>query len=538
MSIEQWSDLMFPEREGTVTPIYGSVRAINDDGSYEVQLNASSVTTRCAPCCTAMVGDRVLVLIKPNGKCDAIGRLGGDLGGGGTIVTQYDDVSNYIAGRVFAYAGTDEPIGALLCDGQAVSRTTYWELFDAIGTTYGAGDGSTTFNLPNIESRTIIGESDSYALGSTGGEEAVSLTAEQNGSHTHAQLGVNAHEPNSTTLNLTLQGDGNMVLYQHGGVLWNTGTSSAAEKTNRTVDIGQDGTTGSSGSGAPHNNMQPYIVMRYFITTGKGDPASGINPADYVVEWGNTDGWRWEKWASGKLTLSVFYSVQAETSASGIARTSKSFPFPIDETGSVNVVANARVFGYTNSHATYWGVADNSIVVYANAIAASTSVTVDVTADITCRWKSTSASGGTESIAPTIEERFEGIESDILDMRTNKVLCATAAWMYASETMALSEPISAQDNGVVLVFSFHDGNTTQDSNWVHVPILKEFVARHSGQGTLVNMRGLTNENNGNKYLYITDTTIKGHDSNAAEGMASDGSVYKNQRYLLRYVIGF
>lgn len=82
MSIEQWSDLMFPEREGTVTPIYGSVRAINDDGSYEVQLNASSVTTRCAPCCTAMVGDRVLVLIKPNGKCDAIGRLGGELAKG------------------------------------------------------------------------------------------------------------------------------------------------------------------------------------------------------------------------------------------------------------------------------------------------------------------------------------------------------------------------------------------------------------------------------------------------------------------------
>lgn len=78
MSIEQWSDLMFPEREGTVTPIYGSVRAINDDGSYEVQLNASSVTTRCTPCCTATVGDRVLVLIKANGKCDAIGRLGGD----------------------------------------------------------------------------------------------------------------------------------------------------------------------------------------------------------------------------------------------------------------------------------------------------------------------------------------------------------------------------------------------------------------------------------------------------------------------------
>lgn len=82
MNIEQWSDLMFPDKDGKDVHVYGSVRAINADGSYEVQLNASSVTTKCTACCTAIVGDRVLVCIKADGRCAAIGRVGGDLGGG------------------------------------------------------------------------------------------------------------------------------------------------------------------------------------------------------------------------------------------------------------------------------------------------------------------------------------------------------------------------------------------------------------------------------------------------------------------------
>lgn len=57
---------------------YGQVKSVNSDGSYQVQLNASSTTTRCAPFCTAGVGDRVLVAIKANGKCDAVGRLEGE----------------------------------------------------------------------------------------------------------------------------------------------------------------------------------------------------------------------------------------------------------------------------------------------------------------------------------------------------------------------------------------------------------------------------------------------------------------------------
>lgn len=56
---------------------YGVVKALNADGSYDIVLDGSTEATRCAACCTASVGDRVLVLVKANGKCDAIGRLGG-----------------------------------------------------------------------------------------------------------------------------------------------------------------------------------------------------------------------------------------------------------------------------------------------------------------------------------------------------------------------------------------------------------------------------------------------------------------------------
>lgn len=77
MSVEQWSDLLFSEAGGHDAHVWGSVKSVNDDGSYQVQLNASSVTTRCAAGCTAGVGDRVLVCIMANGRCVAVGRLEG-----------------------------------------------------------------------------------------------------------------------------------------------------------------------------------------------------------------------------------------------------------------------------------------------------------------------------------------------------------------------------------------------------------------------------------------------------------------------------
>ena len=69
-------------------------------------------------------------------------------------------------GMIKPFAGTTVPTGYLLCDGSAVSRTTYANLFAAIGTTYGTGDGSTTFNLPgSMYKRTLAGFGGDFALG-------------------------------------------------------------------------------------------------------------------------------------------------------------------------------------------------------------------------------------------------------------------------------------------------------------------------------------------------------------------------------------
>lgn len=136
------------------------------------------------------------------------------------------------------FSGEQIPTNWLRCDGQEVSRTDYSELFDAIGTTYGSGDGSTTFNLPNVnlEHRTLVGSSGDgeFSVGNTGGEKEHALTAEENGPHNH-QL-------TKDFLGYT-QGQTNGINSQQQGP-WSL--------TNKT--------TASSGNGTPHNNMQPFIA--------------------------------------------------------------------------------------------------------------------------------------------------------------------------------------------------------------------------------------------------------------------------------------
>lgn len=88
-------------------------------------------------------------------------------------------------GSLMDFAGEIAPDGWLLCNGVAVARSAYADLFSVIGTTWGAGDSLTTFNLPDLRGRVNLGTSGSHALGSNGGAESVVLDIGQLASHDH-----------------------------------------------------------------------------------------------------------------------------------------------------------------------------------------------------------------------------------------------------------------------------------------------------------------------------------------------------------------
>lgn len=110
---------MFPEAGEKDAHLWGSVKSVNSDGSYEVQLNTSSVTTRCAAGCAAGVGDRVLVCIMANGRCVAVSRLGGDFGANvfslhgafGNGIPQGSDLNDYTT------------LGQYVCTTAAITET-------------------------------------------------------------------------------------------------------------------------------------------------------------------------------------------------------------------------------------------------------------------------------------------------------------------------------------------------------------------------------------------------------------------------------
>ena len=141
-------------------------------------------------------------------------------------------------GCVIPFAGAAAPTGWLLCQGQAVSRTTYAQLFSVIGTTYGSGDGSTTFNLPDMRGRVAVG-SDANSPGAQCGETAHKLGISEIPSHSH---------PYSAYLYSTGAENGRINSQEGAGVKW-------ADPTN----------TRNSGGGDNHNNMQPSLYLHHII---------------------------------------------------------------------------------------------------------------------------------------------------------------------------------------------------------------------------------------------------------------------------------
>jgi len=106
---------------------------------------------------------------------DRAARAGAELVRDGMIVGLGSGTTAALpAGTLAAFGGASAPAGWLLCDGSAVSRSVYSLLFTAIGTTYGAGDGSTTFNLPDLRGRVPVGLS-------TGGKTEVNTLAKNEG---------------------------------------------------------------------------------------------------------------------------------------------------------------------------------------------------------------------------------------------------------------------------------------------------------------------------------------------------------------------
>lgn len=177
-------------------------------------------------------------------------------------------------GAVSLFAGATAPTGWLILDGSAVSRTTYADLFALIGTQYGVGDGSTTFNIPNVKGRVVVGldsaDTDWDTLGETRGSKTHTLTSGEMPSHTHTQDSHN-HTQNSHVHNLPEGRDG--TLTNPGAFIkagWSnnsgtaTGTTATAGSTTAT-NIATTATNQNTGGGGAHNNIQPSIVMNYII---------------------------------------------------------------------------------------------------------------------------------------------------------------------------------------------------------------------------------------------------------------------------------
>lgn len=156
------------------------------------------------------------------------------------------------AGSVIPYAGSTAPSGWLLSYGQAISRSTYATLFAAIGTTYGVGDGSTTFNVPDLRGRLVAGQDD---MGGTSADRLTGQSGGVDGDTLGASGGAETHTLTAGQLPTS-------ATYQretsHGGQSGTAGSGLAQNPS-------QTALTGANDEA--HNNVQPTLILNYIIKT-------------------------------------------------------------------------------------------------------------------------------------------------------------------------------------------------------------------------------------------------------------------------------
>jgi microcystin-dependent protein len=160
---------------------------------------------------------------------------------------------NYVpTGGMVMWGTASAPTGYLLCNGSAVSRSTYSALFAVIGTAFGSGDGSTTFNLPDFRDRFPVGAGTTYSANSTGGSKDAIVV-----SHTH-------------TATVTDPGHVHLIGFQSidaGSDYGSTASGNTAGSQTQSATTGvtvSNSTTGSSGTNA---NLPPYLGVYFIIKT-------------------------------------------------------------------------------------------------------------------------------------------------------------------------------------------------------------------------------------------------------------------------------
>lgn len=178
-----------------------------------------------------------------------------------------------MAGAIQMFAGSSAPEGWLLCRGQAVSREDYSALFAVIGTTYGAGDGSMTFNLPDLRDRFPVGAGSSYAINGKGGANTVTLTTSQIPAHTHGKSGAitngitggsHSHSMNK----IWSDGTGSSSAYKMTTDRTLTTRNTAAQTHTHNLPAHEHT---SVGGGQAHENRPPYIGINFIICTGEAE---------------------------------------------------------------------------------------------------------------------------------------------------------------------------------------------------------------------------------------------------------------------------
>ena len=172
--------------------------------------------------------------------------------------------SSVPVGAIAMWCKSTPPTGWLICNFQEVGRATYAALFAKIGTSAGVGNGTTTFNLPDLRGRVPLGvgtgtasDATAHTLNQKSGTETVTLISAQMPSHTHA-IADHSHE--------ALESGGKFVVGDAGGTVDNPFASGSDYREDSTTAVASL-TPANTGGGDAHGNMPPYIGLHFIIKT-------------------------------------------------------------------------------------------------------------------------------------------------------------------------------------------------------------------------------------------------------------------------------